>query len=69
MVTAGSWAGRLTVADFRGPVPSLGRLRLGKFTDHRSPKVRRDVASALASSGIRPAGRGVPRANRSRRST
>jgi len=61
VVTAGSWAGRLTSADFRGPVASLGRLRLGKFTDHRSPKVRRDVASALASSGIRPAGRGVRR--------
>ncbi len=61
VVTAGSWAGRLTVADFRGPVPSLGRLRLGKFTDHRSPKVRRDVASALASSGITVTGRGVRR--------
>ncbi len=61
VVTAGSWAGRLTVADFRGPVPSLGRLRLGKFTDHRSPKVRRDVASALASSGITATGRGVRR--------
>ncbi len=61
VVTAGNWAGRLTIADFRGPVPSLGRLRLGKFTDHRSPKVRRDVASALASSGIRPTGRGARR--------
>jgi len=57
VVTAGAWAGRLTSADFRGPVPALGRVRLGKFTDHRSAKVRRDVASALASSGIRAAGR------------
>jgi len=63
VVTSGSWAGRLTVADFRGPVRSLGRLKLGKFTDHRSPKVRRDVASALASSGIRPAGRAPRREN------
>ena len=61
VVTAGSWAGRLTSTDFRGPVPSLGRLKLGKFTDHRSPKVRRDLASALASSGIRAAGRGSRR--------
>jgi ATP-dependent RNA helicase HelY len=38
-------------------VPALGRVRLGKFTDHRSPKVRRDVASALAATGIRPPGR------------
>ncbi len=52
VITAGRWAGRLSAADFRGPVPSLGRIRLGKFTDHRSPRVRRDVASALASSGI-----------------
>ncbi len=61
VVTAGNWAGRLTVADFRGPVRALGRVKLGKFTDHRSSKVRRDVASALASSGIRPTGRGVRR--------
>ncbi len=58
VVTAGGWAGRLTTAEFRGPVPSLGRIKLGKFTDHRSPKVRRDLGSALASSGIRPSGRG-----------
>ena len=61
VVTQGSWAGRLTSADFRGAVTPLGRLRLGKFTDHRSPKVRKDVASALASSGIRPVGRGARR--------
>src|SRR6478672_5053946 len=61
VVTAGSWAGRLTVADFHGPVAALGRLKLGKYTDHRTPKVRRDVASALASSGIRPIGRGARR--------
>jgi ATP-dependent RNA helicase HelY len=57
VVTAGRWAGRLSAADFRGAVPALGRVKLGKFTDHRSPKVRRDIASAIASSGIRPPGR------------
>ncbi len=57
VVTAGRWAGRLSAADFRGAVPALGRVKLGKFTDHRSPKVRRDLASAIASSGIRPPGR------------
>ncbi len=61
VVTAGRWAGRLTTADFHGPVPALGRIRLGKFTDHRSPKVRRDVASALASSGIALPARGARR--------
>ncbi len=53
VVTAGRWAGRLSAADFRGPVPALGRIKLGKFTDHRSPRVRRDIASAIASTGIR----------------
>ena len=49
VVTASRWAGRLSGADFRGPVPSLGRIRLDRFVDHRSPAVRRDVAAALAS--------------------
>jgi ATP-dependent RNA helicase HelY len=57
VVTAGRWAGRLSAADFRGRVPALGRVKLGKFTDHRSPKVRRDLSSAIASSGIRAPGR------------
>ncbi len=47
VVTAGRWAGRLSPADFRGQVPSLGRIKLDKFTDHRSPAVRRDVAASL----------------------
>ena len=58
VVTAGRWAGRLTAADFRGPVPSLGKVRLGKHTDHRSPQVRRDIAASLAASGISAPGRG-----------
>ncbi|MBM9466765.1 DEAD/DEAH box helicase [Nakamurella leprariae] len=62
VATSGRWAGRLSAQDFRGPVPALGRLKLGRFTDHRSAKVRRDLASALASSGI-----GLPsRADRDR---
>ncbi|GGL91309.1 DEAD/DEAH box helicase [Nakamurella endophytica] len=48
VITAARWAGRLSAADFRGPVPALGRIRLDKFVDHRSPTVRRDVASAIA---------------------
>ncbi len=47
VVTAGRWAGRLSSSDFRGPVPALGRIKLDKFVDHRSPGVRRDIASAL----------------------
>ena len=52
VITQGHWAGRVSAADFRGPVPALGRLRLDKVTEHRQPKVRRDIAAALMSSGI-----------------
>jgi ATP-dependent RNA helicase HelY len=58
VITQGHWAGRLSAADFRGPVPVLGRLRLGKVTEHRQPKVRRDIAAALMSSGISMPSRG-----------
>ncbi|MET3805191.1 ATP-dependent RNA helicase HelY [Nakamurella sp. UYEF19] len=64
VVTAGRWAGRLSANDFRGPVPSLGRIKLDKFVDHRAPGVRRDIASALgaALAGGRVATKGtVPR--------
>jgi ATP-dependent RNA helicase HelY len=47
VVTDGRWAGRLSAGDFRGPVPTLGRLKLDRFVDHRAPAVRRDIASAL----------------------
>ncbi len=47
VVTVGRWAGRLGPADFRGPVPTLGRIKLDRFVDHRSPGVRRDIAAAL----------------------
>ncbi len=61
VVTVGRWAGRLSAGDFRGPVPSLGRIKLDKFVDHRSPGVRRDIASALgaavASGNVVPRGR------------
>jgi ATP-dependent RNA helicase HelY len=46
------WAGRLSAADFPGPVEPLGRMRLPKRVDHRAPRVRRDLASSLRSTGI-----------------
>ncbi len=52
VATEARWAGRLSVADFRAPVRAVGRLKLHKVTEHWMPKVRRDLASALASSGI-----------------
>jgi ATP-dependent RNA helicase HelY len=46
------WAGRLSTADFSGPVEALGRMRLPKRVDHRTPRVRRDLASSLRNTGI-----------------
>ena len=60
VATENRWAGRLSVADFRGPVPVLGRLKLHKVVQHGVPKVRRDLASALAALRI-PAPRRPPR--------
>ena len=46
------WAGRLSAADFPAPVEPLGHMRLPKRVDHRVPRVRRDLASSLRSTGI-----------------
>jgi ATP-dependent RNA helicase HelY len=46
------WAGRLSAADFPTPVEPLGRMRLPKRVDHRTPSVRRDLASSLRNTGI-----------------
>ena len=47
VLTEDRWAGRLSTADFPVPVAALGRMRLPKRVDHRVPRVRRDLASAL----------------------
>ncbi|SDC10354.1 ATP-dependent RNA helicase HelY [Actinokineospora iranica] len=52
VVTEDRWAGRLSVADFPAPVAALGRVRLPRQVDIRSPKSRRDLASTLRASGI-----------------
>ncbi|MBE9376462.1 DEAD/DEAH box helicase [Saccharopolyspora sp. HNM0983] len=58
VVTEDRWSGRLSVADFTSPVESLGKIKLPKHVDTRSPKSRRDLASTLRNTGIRtPGGR------------
>ncbi len=52
VLTEDRWAGRLSIADFPTPVQVLGRMRLPKRVDHRVPRVRRDLASALRETGI-----------------
>jgi ATP-dependent RNA helicase HelY len=57
VVTEDRWAGRLSVADFPTPVEALGRVKLPKQVDLRSPKSRRDLASTLRNTGIEAPGR------------
>jgi len=52
VLTEDRWAGRLSIADFPAPVQALGRMRLPKRVEHRVPRVRRDLASALRETGI-----------------
>ncbi|MGH3908112.1 MAG: DEAD/DEAH box helicase, partial [Pseudonocardiaceae bacterium] len=52
VLTEDRWAGRLSVTDFPGAVEVLGRMRLPKRVEHRVPRVRRDLASALRETGI-----------------
>ncbi|MFD7656374.1 DEAD/DEAH box helicase [Actinosynnema sp. NPDC059797] len=52
VVTEDRWAGRLSSADFPVPVEVLGRLKLPRQVDTRSPRSRRDLASSLRNTGI-----------------
>ena len=52
VLTEDRWAGRLSTADFPGPVEALGRMRLPRHVNHRVPAVRRDLASSLRNTGI-----------------
>ncbi|MEV6608426.1 DEAD/DEAH box helicase [Kutzneria sp. NPDC051319] len=54
VLTEDRWAGTLSVADFPAPVVALGRMRLPKNVDWRSPRIRRDLANGLRDTGIRP---------------
>ncbi|QRP49983.1 RNA helicase [Amycolatopsis sp. FDAARGOS 1241] len=57
VVTEDRWSGPLSVADFPSPVEPLGRIRLPKHIELRSPKTRRDIASSLRNAGIALPGR------------
>lgn len=49
VLTEHKWAGRISSADYTGPSARLGAMSLPKRVEHRQPRVRRDVASALRS--------------------
>jgi ATP-dependent RNA helicase HelY len=52
VVTEDRWAGRLAAGEFGAPVDVLGRVRLPKHVNHRSPGERRDIAASLANLGL-----------------
>jgi ATP-dependent RNA helicase HelY len=57
VVTEDRWAGRLSVTDFPSPVRTLGRIRLPKQVDVRSPRSRRELADSVRNAGIAAPGR------------
>ncbi|MFC9789166.1 DEAD/DEAH box helicase [Rhodococcus sp. NPDC127528] len=57
VLTEDKWAGRISAADFPTPAKALGSMRLPRHVDHRTGRSRRDLASALRSTGIVPPGR------------
>lgn len=64
VLTENRWAGRISSADYSGATAPVGSMSLPKRVEHRQPRVRRDLASALLSAA---AGLEVPAARRSRR--
>ncbi len=57
ILTEHHWAGRISSADYSGASAPLGAMSLPKRVEHRQPRVRRDLASALRSAA---AGLDVP---------
>ena len=49
VLTEHRWAGRISSADYSGASAPLGSMTLPKRVEHRQPRVRRDLASALRS--------------------
>ncbi len=53
VLTEHRWAGRISSADYAGGSDRLGSMSLPKRVEHRNPRERRDVASALRTRGGR----------------
>ncbi len=67
VLTENRWAGRISSADYSDATAPLGSMTLPKRVEHRQPRVRRDVASALrsAAAGLTTPSRKGRRANES----
>ena len=57
VLTEHRWAGRISSADYSGASAPVGTMSLPKRVEHRQPRVRRDLASALRSAA---AGLAIP---------
>ncbi|MBW0012849.1 RNA helicase, partial [Mycobacterium sp.] len=66
VLTEHRWAGRISSADYSGASEPVGSMSLPKRVEHRQPRVRRDLASALRSAA---AGLDLPSARRGRADT
>lgn len=64
VLTENRWAGRISSADYSGASARVGSMALPKRVEHRQPRVRRDLASALRSAA---AGLTVPARHRAGR--
>jgi len=64
VLTENRWAGRISAADYSGALGPVGSMSLPRRVEHRQPRVRRDLASALRSAA---AGLDVPSRRRSGR--
>jgi ATP-dependent RNA helicase HelY len=53
VLTEHRWAGRISSADYTGASDVLGTMTLPKRVEHRNPRMRRDLASALRSAAAR----------------
>ncbi|HZM77435.1 MAG TPA: DEAD/DEAH box helicase [Candidatus Limnocylindrales bacterium] len=52
VLTEERWAGRVSAAEFNGPVKALGRVRVPRHFNHRAPAERRDLAARLRSADL-----------------
>jgi ATP-dependent RNA helicase HelY len=62
VLTENRWAGRISSADYSGASAKVGTMTLPKRVEHRQPRVRRDLASALLAA---TEGMSVPKGRRS----
>ncbi|WNG90953.1 RNA helicase [Mycobacterium sp. ITM-2016-00318] len=62
VLTENRWAGRISSADYSGASAKVGSMTLPKRVEHRQPRVRRDLASALRSA---TEGMSMPKGRRS----